>query len=1121
MDTWQVAGVLAVTLLFGRGVTNAAEVSAPAADRNDTFDFDIPALPLRNATQAFAKRIGRDTYIGHRAFESCRDFIVGPVVGRFTAKEAWRKLTAPICAASGSVIERPGEPPVYMVDHPWVAEREIRIPRAPLIEALSALSSQFDDLPVEYWARDLSEGQTLVGPIAGRFNPEEALQRIEAQLGSGLRHRRDGPYVLVLDSGDVAALASTRHYLYGRQCFCPVRIEPVSSGEMTVEAAPIVDRDSPGNLRFTRKQIESTGATTLPQFFRYLAISGYSRPDGYIASGAQYADFRGLGRDTHLVTINGRRTLPSANNVSSSAFDLNTIPLPAVEHVDLRLDSASMRAGADAIAGTIDIVTRRELEGAVELRYGFADGGAEERRTTLSAGHRGDAGGFAALFDWFELGGLLDNTRPLSREQDYTRFGGMDFRNAFAIYSIDGANLPGLPTPFAGVPAPRVSDTLSISELPPGEPQRVSLSSYQSLAPSGTRASAVGAADYEWRGLEFAADLLSTQRKTAYQYFPAIVSGEVSKDLPGNPFDARVWIDAPLTGAPSMAQHIDSELGRGVFSVRGPVGPWEIDLAAIRSRETAEAWVDHTLDPIGTQAALEASDADLALDVFARRPGADAPATIWADPIKQRFSSSGTHLVGSLAGPIFRAHLQLGLEARREAMQFDALVGRVERDVHGRFAHLTVPLVHPENAVPGVRELTALAGVRHDGFSDGQTVTRTHGEIQWRVTDQLVIDANLAQQYRPPSLFELRLPTVEIPVQIYDPARDEAATVVLLSGGNQSLRPTTGKSTHLKVTYSTSDEFSASLNYFSIRLWDRIAVLPVPFLLAAEAQCPDRVGRDEPTAEDVAAGRPGRITFVNTSQVNVGRLFTQGWDFSIRKRFETAGGAFTPQVDFTWIDRFEYSDSPAADAPMTDRVGLASEQGTITPWRAVASLGWQRGPWEATTFLRLIPAYHDVDGSRIGSQQLWDLNVSYAAGPHVTFTLGAIAAALRPIYAAATLEAAHEALEDFASGGWGQKYPTIVQSWRRAWEHVIPFFAFPPEVRRIVYTTNMIESLHMQLRKIIKNRGHFPSDEAAIKLLWLALRNINDGKVRSAREWKLAMNQFAVLYGDRFVSHAS
>jgi putative transposase len=133
----------------------------------------------------------------------------------------------------------------------------------------------------------------------------------------------------------------------------------------------------------------------------------------------------------------------------------------------------------------------------------------------------------------------------------------------------------------------------------------------------------------------------------------------------------------------------------------------------------------------------------------------------------------------------------------------------------------------------------------------------------------------------------------------------------------------------------------------------------------------------------------------------------------------------------------------------------------------------------------------------------------------------AIAAALRPIYTAATAEAARAALDDFAASPWGEKYPTIVQSWRRAWENVIPFFAFPPEVRRVIYTTNVIESLHMQLRKIIKTRGHFPSDDAAIKLIWLALRNINDGKIRSAREWKLAMNQFAVLYGDRFVNPAN
>jgi putative transposase len=129
-----------------------------------------------------------------------------------------------------------------------------------------------------------------------------------------------------------------------------------------------------------------------------------------------------------------------------------------------------------------------------------------------------------------------------------------------------------------------------------------------------------------------------------------------------------------------------------------------------------------------------------------------------------------------------------------------------------------------------------------------------------------------------------------------------------------------------------------------------------------------------------------------------------------------------------------------------------------------------------------------------------------------------LARALRPIYTAATETGAEAALETFAASSWGTKYPTVVESWRRAWEHVIPFFAFPPEVRRVIYTTNVIESLHMQLRKIIKTRGHFPSDEAATKLLWLALRNVMSKSVRSAREWKNAMNQFAILYGDRFTS---
>jgi len=129
----------------------------------------------------------------------------------------------------------------------------------------------------------------------------------------------------------------------------------------------------------------------------------------------------------------------------------------------------------------------------------------------------------------------------------------------------------------------------------------------------------------------------------------------------------------------------------------------------------------------------------------------------------------------------------------------------------------------------------------------------------------------------------------------------------------------------------------------------------------------------------------------------------------------------------------------------------------------------------------------------------------------------ALAGALKPIYTAVNAEAAEAELNAFAEGAWGEKFPTVVAAWRNAWDRVIPFFVFPPAVRKVIYTTNAIENVNAQLRKIIKTRGHFPSDDAATKLIWLALRNITAAWSRSAHDWKTAMNQFAILYADRFV----
>jgi putative transposase len=127
-----------------------------------------------------------------------------------------------------------------------------------------------------------------------------------------------------------------------------------------------------------------------------------------------------------------------------------------------------------------------------------------------------------------------------------------------------------------------------------------------------------------------------------------------------------------------------------------------------------------------------------------------------------------------------------------------------------------------------------------------------------------------------------------------------------------------------------------------------------------------------------------------------------------------------------------------------------------------------------------------------------------------------VAAALKEIYRARTAELGEAALEAFDEGPWGRKYPVIAQTWRRHWPEVIPFYAFPAEVRRIIYTTNAIESLNAKLRRAVRARGHFPHDDAALKLLFLVLNRASKDWKMPQKEWSAAKAQFAILFQDRF-----
>src|SRR5919205_2258727 len=127
-----------------------------------------------------------------------------------------------------------------------------------------------------------------------------------------------------------------------------------------------------------------------------------------------------------------------------------------------------------------------------------------------------------------------------------------------------------------------------------------------------------------------------------------------------------------------------------------------------------------------------------------------------------------------------------------------------------------------------------------------------------------------------------------------------------------------------------------------------------------------------------------------------------------------------------------------------------------------------------------------------------------------------VAAALREVYRAVDAAAAEAALAAFEDGPWGRKYPAIAPAWRRAWGEVVPFYAFPAEVRRLLYSTNASEALNSKLRRAVRARGHFPTDEAALKLLFLVLNRSEKEWTMPPGAWAMAEAQFAVLFGERF-----
>jgi iron complex outermembrane receptor protein len=883
---------------------------------------------------------------------------------------------------------------------------EFDIPRTTRVMALHELSRQAGGLLVAYLSSDDGEEQSLVGPVKGRLTVDEVLRVLlrSSQLGS--RWIEDGMLSVEPRPPSEVSVQLPVEVLPHSSGFELARFEPeevlVLGGpirDLTLSVAPVIVMES--------DDIEALGAPTLPDALRYLSQSAYSRPEGYRASGAQYAEMRGLGPDTALILINGRRTLPSANSLSSSAFDLNTIPLTAVERIEFLLDSAAAAYGSDAIGGVINIVLRDKVARPnVELRYGGADGGAEQERITLSAGFNRDRFHGAVVFDYFNIGGLLGEERSLWRDQDFRRHGGRDQRSLVSSpgnVSALGGNLPGLSAPVAAVPMVDNTPGTSIDDFSAtaGQPNLESLLRYSSIVPEATRRTVIATGTARLTDqITATGELLYANRDSTYYFAPPVLPSlpvpgpsPLSTGNPYNPFGTTVLINRLLTEYPSQSQSVDSKWLRGALALHGDWGRWNWELSALHSDEKANATLDNAVDLRAAMRALANPDPAQALNPFSSGPiGSDTLLDSLLLPRDvDEFSSGGQQFTGFVQGPLWTLPggpitTVLGTEWRSEIMRAsNEAAGSFDRDrnIVAGFAQVRVPFVSDKlrSTLPGLRELTFTAGTRLDDYSEFGQVVRSQMGLLWKPHHDFSVRVSGGGSFRPPSLYELYLPRISAVSPVMDPARRELAAVTLTIGGNGDLKPVTARSFTAGVVFKPDSawNWNISADWWRIDMKNRVVSVQPQVMLANEELFRDRIVRDQPTE----TGQPGVLRSIDSSRINVGGAKTAGVDLGLKADFLTGLGRFTPELQATWFDRFESTDVPG-QAPV-DRVGLASELGSIIDWRAVLSLRWRRGAFGAAMFARYTPSYDDaVGGVRTGrtidSQTLVDLQGSLDVG---------------------------------------------------------------------------------------------------------------------------------------------
>ena len=908
--------------------------------------------------------------------------------------------------------------------------RTYNIPAGSLKSALDSYGRQ-SGRPVIYKADDMRSARTR--GVRGSLSADNALKALLDD--SGFTYRIDS-------SGAVAIIAVKT----GITTADAEREVAAPDGDITVTGTRLKQAVNGFPLNsYSRAKIEASGQPNIGTFLSTLNEVSVVTPSAGAYSttnGNTSVQLRGLPIGTTLTLINGRRVQSFGSSSGALIFDLNSIPFEAIERVDVVPVGSSAIYGGDALAGVVNIVLKRSMDGlSVSANHGFADG-TSDSSLSFATGHTFDRGALLLVGSAGKTTPLTTSEREFFRNADYRRFGGPDARVLTCmpgtVNSASTSNLPGLGATLAGIPniasgtKPSVSDFAATA----GTPNRCGTfgNGYgASLVNESERYSLHLAGDYrvfDW--LTVFGEATYNNEKIYEPQNPITLSNIlVPATNAFNPFGVAVRVTTALGVENGYTGRTRStEFMRFLAGARGNLAKdWDFEISFLTSRDDGRSEnKDALVSSAARTAALASSDPATALNPFTsgRAASEGVLRAIWADSTarlgKGQHDEASAFVRGSLpALPAGRADLVVGAEASRDSwIVTGAGTFDTRRNAKAVFAEANIPLLASHNGRKIVN--LSLAG-RWDSFSDFGQATTYQAGLEINLTEHLHFRGATASSFKPPSLLQLNPTPVTYTSEdfgLVDPRRGNAPIIggTVPFGPNASLKPETGKATTFGIAWEP--QFAPRLR-LGATAWDVKIEDLVSLLFPQDALDNESLFSSLVTRGPTVGGVPGEVSQVSVQYVNFGSIRVSGLDLEASYALPTPIGNLSLSTSATRTTKYDTVLAPGI--PVADRLSRRFPDFWAPKWKGNVSIGLDGGQWQLGMVGRYVGPYLD-DGTstrELGNRWTYDLS----ARLHLSQRVQLLATIVNVTNQLPEFAGTSGAFYDLTQGSWRGRYVNL------------------------------------------------------------------------------------------------